>query len=552
MKKLFFVISTIILSASVFAQNSKLNPTVQVTNTYEAKLKEIEKHTLPTCVPDSIYHFDLNFDYSGFENPYKGTDEFNPFKTELDIAPRQLDFKKFYLKAGAGYTLAPFLDMAWTFNPQGKCKAGIYALHDSYFGQMYNFTPASGTYDNSIDGKTRLGTNLRWDLDKMYINFDAGYDGIFTRLGDNTGPTSFYNGGTAKFSVNSNKDPKVSKCNFGLNAEYAFGSRNYNENNFAAGGYLDFYSGKHGFGVDVDFNMTSASPKDDGNKALGSYSAYCVAARPRFSLSTERISLIVGVGLYYAKSPDGSVKLFESGPKYPVFPYLDFSWKAVPEHLDLYAVIDGQQSVWGQRENSLQSRFLIFDPEISVVKDLFLRAGARGNIAGKVQYDLRVGWQNLLNAPLYGINDNTDAAGFYPAILHKNVLENVYASLNVDAVFGPVMLGGDVKYTHYYDSYPEDVTVTIALPAWCAGAYLGYNYRKRIEAKVGAYYRSDYSFRDYTAASFVNLCAEFQYRFTPKVGLYLRGDNLLDGQCQYIPLFARKGICATAGVVLNF
>ena len=53
------------------AQDPKLNQTVQVTNRYKTDLDSFEKDSLKTFIPDSLYKFDLNFDYSGFTNPYK-------------------------------------------------------------------------------------------------------------------------------------------------------------------------------------------------------------------------------------------------------------------------------------------------------------------------------------------------------------------------------------------------------------------------------------------------------------------------------------------------
>ena len=57
------------LSLAAAAQN--LDPTVVVNRAYEGKLLEVNKPVMEMAVPDTVQQFDLEFDYSVFENPYK-------------------------------------------------------------------------------------------------------------------------------------------------------------------------------------------------------------------------------------------------------------------------------------------------------------------------------------------------------------------------------------------------------------------------------------------------------------------------------------------------
>ena len=82
------------------AQN--LDPTVEVNRAYEGKLMEVHKPELQMAVPDSIRTFDLDFDYSVFENPYKGSYDFTPYQLMMRPLSADRDFKSFWLKAGAG------------------------------------------------------------------------------------------------------------------------------------------------------------------------------------------------------------------------------------------------------------------------------------------------------------------------------------------------------------------------------------------------------------------------------------------------------------------
>ena len=71
---LFFAVAVAMMQ-TLMAQN--LDPTVEVNRAYEGKLMEVHKPVLKMEVPDSVMRFDLDFDYSVFESPYKGSYEFD-------------------------------------------------------------------------------------------------------------------------------------------------------------------------------------------------------------------------------------------------------------------------------------------------------------------------------------------------------------------------------------------------------------------------------------------------------------------------------------------
>ena len=69
--KRYIAISAIALAAAVTAGAQNLNPTVEVTNQFEGKVMEVAKPVVDMDVPDSLLRFDLDFDYSVFDTPYK-------------------------------------------------------------------------------------------------------------------------------------------------------------------------------------------------------------------------------------------------------------------------------------------------------------------------------------------------------------------------------------------------------------------------------------------------------------------------------------------------
>ena len=70
-----------LMSVAALAQN--LDPTVEVSRAYEGTLVEVHKPTQVMAVPDSVQRFRLDFDYSVFDKPYKGSYEFSPYMTSM-------------------------------------------------------------------------------------------------------------------------------------------------------------------------------------------------------------------------------------------------------------------------------------------------------------------------------------------------------------------------------------------------------------------------------------------------------------------------------------
>ena len=110
--RIFPLVLAAIAALPVSGQN--LDPTVEVSRAYEGKLMEVHKPQLKMAVPDSVLRFDLEFDYSVSESPYKGAYEFSPYTLDMKPSPTIRDINSFYLKAGAGYQLHPALDLLLT------------------------------------------------------------------------------------------------------------------------------------------------------------------------------------------------------------------------------------------------------------------------------------------------------------------------------------------------------------------------------------------------------------------------------------------------------
>ena len=117
----------LLAGVSVWGQNE----VIDVTSTYEAAPPEVQKAELPMAVPDSLLRFDLDYNYTVFDSPYQGSRTFQPYY--IGIQPVATPQRRvLYVKAGAGYTFRPTLDVVFT--PESKFNVAVTARHDSYYG----------------------------------------------------------------------------------------------------------------------------------------------------------------------------------------------------------------------------------------------------------------------------------------------------------------------------------------------------------------------------------------------------------------------------------
>ena len=125
-----------LVCATSFAQ-SNLNPTVEVTNTYQGDPSAVHKPQIGMAIPDSLLRFDMDFGYEVFEKPYQGAYNFKPYMLAMKPEKNAFRGRKLYLRAGAGYSLHPQLDFVYSPEPKGPFQMSVYAGHRSYFGK-YN------------------------------------------------------------------------------------------------------------------------------------------------------------------------------------------------------------------------------------------------------------------------------------------------------------------------------------------------------------------------------------------------------------------------------
>lgn len=560
MKKIYL---TILLFEAVcgaaMAQNGNLNPVVRVTNKYQGNVVDADKSSIEVCVPDSLYRFDLNFDYSGFEKPYGGNDEFNLYRTDLELARRPYDGKRFYMKAGAGYSCAPVLDLSYTFKTHGRFKAGLHATHDSYFGRYNGIGISQGALERiadpwtGFDASTVAGMDARADFGDMSMVMNLDYEGIHAKgVKIDSDPTkNYYNGLKASLGFISNLPYDKSPVSYKVNLDYAFGYNGVLEHNIKVDALLDYaFRNDMALSFDAKVDVTAGS----GGKSImpyhldrGPYTGYTAILIPEYHYRKEKFSIGAGAALRYS---DVIVDpAFKAPQKYPFFAYptLDLNWAAVPGRVDIYAGAKLESGMFSERLKAKEFRFFVMDETAAISTTYKVDLGLRGNIVDQLHYNVSGGYEWL---------DGKGEIMVVPTLLGElfpmveySTLHDAFVAADLRAEFYGVTIAADVKYRYFING----ASLPVKPSALKVGGTLRYDWRNRLSLYSSVHYQSEaYAGVDCKVPGFVNLSAGVRYFITRSVGIFLQGENLLNQNCQFIPLYSRRGICATVGVALNF
>ena len=575
------------VTALAYGQN--LNPTVEVTNAYEGGASSIAKPAQQMAVPDSVTRFNLDFDYSVFEKPYQGAYEFSPYYVQLKPAPKLSTTEKFYLRAGAGFTLHPELDLVFTPVQKENYRMSIYATHQSYFGRYHDF--ALGT---TQDGITPI---VKADKMKGYLaDTKAGIDGVYNwdgglasldigfknRMADNAYRYQKMSGLEAKGRVRSlpsddphlHYDAAIDYTLLGSDLSELMGSEmDFRESKFAlAGEFGPVLEGGSRFLVGMNVDLA---------RYMGDYKGYTgiMSVTPKYQFTLDRWRFSLGAKLSWTiYSEDynvwGEGLQHKSGFVYPDV-YVDFH--LLDDQLILQAAATG-----GDGFNTLSGQFFShpfdyyghYGHSLERVRAMI---GARGNIASRFRYDLQGGYARWTYAPTETLArfalGYVDPASVVPGELQTPTLAEQVIMRAFQYEKGFNLLFADLDY----DWKSENVTVDGRLSwrhsnvsgngALAPAAFTGfirpaYNYGERMKGGLDIAWSTGRkaTFGEENGAmtsawrlpGWVDLGLFAEYRFTHNFGFWAKGGNLLDQVVHKTPLQAEAGMYFTAGIVLNF
>ncbi|MBP5537720.1 MAG: hypothetical protein J6X64_05220 [Bacteroidales bacterium] len=586
MKK--YISIAVFLSMGLAAAAQTFNPTVVVTNDYEGKTMEAHKKDLPMSVPDSLNRFDLTFDYSVFDQPYKGAYEFEPYA--MDIRPQAAPKanKILYINAGAGYTLHPELDII--FSPRLK-KNFQFSVYDKlrgfwgpYFGSAFNKDLETGAYNlvraesfSGHDFRNQAGLDLLYDNSRtsMFLKADfrtiTNSDNIESRL---------YNAADIYAGISSTT---TSQWDYNAGVGFTYGWDQIHNGDewrllseidasLTGAAHYELFNSMR-VGGEIGFNYVSTA---DNNSNILNCGAAEIYAIPQFIWEYSRSYLKVGLKMAYLFSFDhpnkGDDKEAFRNFKHPsgfLFPDVEFTYQLIERKLDAFVKVTGGNSLgaYGQLVESNRffkpTYFLLFGPIMdNSVEKFNSSAGLRFGLPN-FQADLIGGFATYENGRIESfyvdnvLENSRVFNGFgYVDYSQKYLQANLKwnsARINID-------LSGKLRGTK---PLTQEAYSGILPSRWSAVGSITYNANHRLFFGAAAEYsskREGYflsgihgdSFNKVIIPSYIDLGFNARFDFSDSFSLWARVNNLLNNNVQRMLGHAYDGVFVTGGICFNF
>ena len=560
------------------------NPTVVVTNTYEGKTMEAHKKDLPMSVPDSLTRFDLDFDYSVFDQPYRGAYEFVPYAMDIRPQSRPDPKKLLYINAGAGYTLHPELDIVFTPRLKNNFQFGVYdnfrGFWGPYVGSSFAGDGVAAPY-NLIRGESFTGYDIRNQagVDLMYDNSrTAGFAKADFRTlvtSDNI-ESRVYNAADFRAGLSSDNGDKLDySADFGLtygwdqihNADKYYLLSELDVNLKGGAHYALFNSMR--VGGEVGFNYVSTTD-------LLNCGAMELYALPQAIWQYDRTYLRVGLKMAYIFSFDTTNKAegreafrnFNEPSGY-LFPDVEFNYRLIDRNLVGFVKVTGGNDL-GSYSNLVEGNHF-FKPTYYMLQGRVMDNsvekfnGTAGLRFGSSHFQAEVsgGFATYVNGRMDSF--------YVVAVLDNASIMNGYSySDYIQKYVKARMLWNSARVNASAYAMLRDTKINIdetfrgVIPSkFTAGGELTVNLNHRLFAGVTAEYASqrDAYFvsmalpdmqRQAVIPSYLDLGCNARFDFSEGFSVWARLNNVLNSNIQKIIGRAYDGIYITGGICLNF
>ena len=583
------VVAGLVFCGMAHAQN--LDPTVVVDRAYEGKLMEVHKPALEMAVPDSVMRFDLDFDYSVFDSPYKGSYEFNPYLLSMKPSSVTDEAGRLYLRAGAGYQLRPELDFVWSPKlKSNQFRLDVYADHRSYVGDYLDLDfvkIGSGIYDPSApaylepgrtswkgyDLKTDAGVAMSYDWAKGKIGLDMGYYGLHQK---DLNWTRGYNAVDASFDVSS-KVANIYDFLYDLSADYRYASDNSTNNSDESR-----QIGEHN--LDVDFQMRKhikggSAFRAGAGLAFAGYTGYVENAAADLNITAGYVyqkgilhaDLGVRISNYIV---DTTVAGFDvpAANQY-VYPDVNVRVNVFPKFMSVFASAAGGPKVKsyssileGNHHAELSvpgvvvyqaGKNNIYGYKMGIeVERVSLAAGLEGRIGSNFSYSLFGEYTDyasgMLDAAVYYVTTSSSFCSVVPGVEYLPY-KKASASFNWGWNSDSFASYGNVTYTAAFGDVLDKSWNAFRPAALTGEVSFVYNYKKRIFGGVTCDFSTSRVTGDPLLAipGYADLGVILEYVTVRNLSFWAKGGNLLGMNIQRNPAYIVDDPYFTLGICLN-
>lgn len=533
-KTIFILILVILMPVRLFGQT--IDPTVEVSREFDVKLGEIHKPEIPKNVADSLRSFNISFDYSIFNRPYRDLYEFSPHESAAIKPAKDARHPFSYLKIGAQFPLKPSAELYLQAVTKKGFYAGIYADHDSYWGEIPS---ALGEYELDVRKmRNDFGANLKYAWKEGEFSFDAGAL-LANYSGSRDAIKVMHDIRMADFAMNvKSADGSENSVYYDINAAFITGSKRMTdtlkENNLALGAMVGTTFDVHRIYIDFDMSFSMYGGFRDHTAGILEISPIYEYNKGRF---LAKFGAKFGNRFSVHKSQESRNENGDnhSSTASSIFPEIDARFELAEQSLWIHTVVGG-----GHELNSFLGMARNM-PLISPITDL--RFGSR-------PLDATLSLESVIKGRM-AFNLMTSYTLFRDKLLFEPVMSdpepfNVIAtywdfgrlSFGADALWksGSIITGAEFRYNLYFSGERPEIT---QLPTITTNCFFVWNWRNRINAKVDCRYASAVSgdsFGAYTIPSIVDLGITLDFSINRYFGVYLKGGNLLNRDNRYMPM----------------
>jgi len=597
MKTRYHIATLVALFAAIPSFGQNLDPTVNVTKSYEGKLLEVDKPSLMMTVPDSVTRFNLDFDYSVLESKYKGSNEFNPYL--LNIRPEEAADKpsRLWLRLGAGYSLHPELDLVWSVFQKPKFTMDVYATSRTYYGNYFDMTAAdepdytilrpNGTFGKperhwekwGLDSYNKAGVDgkVNWETGSFF--FDANYTGYANK---DTQTLRDWNGLNVTLGAKGNYND-ATYIYYDAALRYRFGQQDFKAvaetsvvpdgskigehrlSSYATVGPVISYNHAALLDVNLDLSIYRSDITDGPNAHAGR-----ISFTPKYVYKQDRLRVEAGVKLEMLMRPD------EAGTKYSqtkgqvAYPRVKVDYAAIEDYLNVYFRADGGADINSysdllDKNHWFNASYANGNPLLdNTIERANVSVGVNGNLFSRLSYDVTAGYVNYKNAPVESIvkNEKADPATCMPVILYT-AYQTAFAKASFAYNTDRIDLDGSLlwRYSFYGSKVAEEERLGFLASPLVGNVKFMYNWKRRIYAGAsleGALTRkgfisvigADDSVNRVAAKipGYLDLGLDFEYKVNSKFGVWGKIGNLGHMTIQKTPLYSECGPYFNVGI----
>lgn len=574
--RILLATALIFIAAAATAQN--LDPTVVVSRDYEGKLMEVHKPKLDMAVPDSVLRFDLDFDYSVSDSPYKGSYDFTPYVLDMKPSAAVREAGKLYLNAGAGYQPHPELDFVWSPDLKSKSlRFNIFARHRSYVGQYWDIEPsqsqdalvlgrsASGAEWKGFDLSNKAGVDGRFDWKKGTIGFYAAYDGLIQQEERLQGVSRSFNAVDASLVLES-KDSRDSRFGYFADIDYRYGNdaltlpeeARLNESFLGADASLFARLAECSrIRLDLGYDMA-------GYDGFFDASASSVSLTPRYQWLKASWDIDLGVKFAKVFRAKGMTQMYQNKIQ-AIYPDIKIRFKGI-RSMCLYVEAGGGPSL--ETYSSLLQRDRHMNmfygnglgPLLDVTdQSIYALAGIDGRITTRFSYALKGGYSRYALAPMSSISYDPESLRYVPGVLYAPC-SKAFAAVECRLDTERVEFDASAEYSCHLGEYQTGVLLPAALTG---NASFRYNWMKRIYAGVCCEASTarkgtltyllgeELSDMPDSVPGYVDLGVDLEYVINRRMSVWAKGRNLMGMTIQRSLFYAEKGPYFSLGFCLN-